>query len=71
MLRDQEMAQMDADGLRSYIDVLHQALSLHARANDAAARIISRTRGMNRQVNRMSADNPMMQLARALAGGAR
>ena len=71
MLTDQDLAGMDADALRSYIGQLHEALDLHARANAAAMQIINRTRGMSRQVGRMSPGNPMQQLARALAGGAR
>ena len=69
MLSDQDLSRMDADSLRGYIGQLHEALSLQARANAAANQIVGRSSGMSRQVNRMSPDNPMMQLARALAGG--
>ena len=61
---------MDAEALRGYIGVLQEALALHGRANDVAKQIVDRSRGMSRQVNRMSPDNPMQQLARALTGGA-
>ena len=71
MLDDRELAGMDADALRGYVGVLHEALELHARATALSRQLTDRSRGMNRQVNRMSADNPMQQLARALAGNAR
>ena len=71
MLDDRELQVMDADALRSYVGVLHEALTLQARASAMAQQLVSRSRGMNRQVARMSPDNPMQQLARALAGGAR
>ena len=71
MLNDRELAAMDVEALRQYVNVLHEALSLHARANAGAMQIVSRSRGMTRQVNRMGHDNPMQELARALAGGAR
>ena len=71
MLRDQELARMDAEALRQYINVLHEALSLHGRANVAAMQIVDRSRLMSRQVNRMGSANPMQELARALAGGGR
>ena len=62
---------MDAASLRAYIDVLHEAMGLQANATAQAIQLVSRSRGMNRQVNRMSSDNPMQQLARSMAGGAR
>ena len=71
MLNDRELAAMDADALRGYVGVLHEALGLQASANARAMQMVSRSRGMNRQICRMSPDNPMAQLARALAGGAR
>ena len=71
MLDDRELAGMDADALRGYVNVLHEALGLQAQASAMAQQLVSRSRGMNRTVNRMSDDNPMQQLARALAGNAR
>ena len=71
MLSDRELAAMDIEALRSYIGTLHEALALHARANALSQQLVNRTMGMSRQVSRMSEDNPMQQLARALAGGAR
>ena len=71
MLNDRELAAMDIEALRGYVTVLHEALTLQARANQTAMQMVSRSRGMTRQASRMSEDNPMMQLARALAGGAR
>ena len=71
MLDVRELAGMDAEALRSYIGVLHEALALHSRANALSQQLVNRTMGMNRQVSRMSPDNPMQQLARALAGNAR
>ena len=71
MLDDRELAGMDADALRGYVGVLHEALTLQARANQTAMQMVDRSRSMGRQANRMSEDNPMRQLARALAGNAR
>ena len=71
MLNDRELAGMDVEALRGYVGVLHEALTLQARANQTAMQMVDRSRGMSRQVSRMSDDNPMQQLARALAGGAR
>ena len=71
MLSDRELAGMDADALRGYVRVLSEALTVQARANAQAMQMVDRSRGMSRQVNRMAPDNPMQQLARALAGGAR
>ena len=70
MLNDRELAAMDVEALRGYVGVLHEALTLQARANQTAMQMVSRSRGMTRQVNRMGRDNPMQELARALAGGA-
>ena len=71
MLSDRELEQMDAAALRGYISVLHEAVQLQANAGAQAAQLVNRSRGMNRQANRMSSDNPMLQLALAMAGGAR
>ena len=71
MIDDSELAGMDAEALRGYVGVLHEALTLQAQANAQAMQMVSRSRSMGRQVSRMSEDNPMVQLARALASNTR
>ena len=62
---------MDAEALRGYVGVLHEALTMQARASAQAMQMVGRSRAMGRQVSRMSEDNPMVQLARALASNTR
>ena len=71
MIDGRELAGMDAEALRSYVGVLHEALTLQARANAQAMQMVDRSRSMGRAAGRMSEDNPMMALARAMAGNTR
>ena len=72
MINDRELAGMDAEALRGYVGVLHEALTMQARAGAQAMQMVDRSRSMGRQVSRTSEDSPMMvQLAHALAGNTR
>ena len=66
MIDDHELAAMDAEALRGYVAVLHEALMLQARANAQAVQMIDQVAhyGQGRS-GRMSEGNPMARLARA------
>ncbi len=64
MLDERDLATMDADQLRRYIAVLHQALGHVMGAANEAQSYVERNGG---DAQRSSARNPMEQLAAALA----
>ena len=68
MLDERTLARMDADELRAYVKVLHEAFGHVLNAAGEAQQFVQRS---GTGTKRTTGTDPMVELARALTGQAR